>query len=101
MVLFRLCKMAQHKKGKRLLVNSLKSLEKRMRDQKTIFNKIDTLTERELEIFECILNGSNNLEISQKLFISQKTVEGHRKKVTKKLNIKSIQDWIHYARILA
>lgn len=42
------------------------------------------LTKRELEVLTLICNGLTTVEIAQKLFISVKTVEGHRKNLLEK-----------------
>lgn len=47
------------------------------------------LTEREKEIAKLIAQEYSNAEIAEKLFISVRTVEGHRSNILHKLNIKS------------
>ncbi len=48
------------------------------------------LTRREREIFELMIRGYSNSEISTRLFIAQRTVETHRQRITKKLSARSI-----------
>jgi len=56
------------------------------------------LTKRELEILRLITRDqSSNLEIANKLFISVRTVETHRKNIMKKLHTKSVISLVHYA----
>lgn len=55
------------------------------------------LTERELEILKLITQELNNAEIADKLFISERTVETHRKNMIRKFNAKSIVGLIKYA----
>ena len=43
------------------------------------------LTGRELEIFQLVGHGHTNKQIAAELFISQRTVESHRKSITRKL----------------
>lgn len=50
-------------------------------------NRINTLTKRELEIISMIKDGLSSQQISEKLFISQRTVEVHRYNIFKKLNV--------------
>lgn len=50
-------------------------------------NRINTLTKRELEIISMIKDGLSSQQISDKLFISQRTVEVHRYNIFKKLNV--------------
>ncbi|OFY99557.1 MAG: hypothetical protein A3K10_05875 [Bacteroidetes bacterium RIFCSPLOWO2_12_FULL_31_6] len=48
------------------------------------------LSPREIEILKYIANRLSNIEISQKLFISSKTVDTHRTNIMKKLNIHNV-----------
>jgi len=48
------------------------------------------LTPREREIFELMIRGYTNIEISARLFIALRTVETHRQRITKKLSARSI-----------
>ena len=50
---------------------------------------IDTLTDRELEVFEAIGNGKSNAAIGEELHISLKTVEAHRARIKDKLGAES------------
>lgn len=61
-----------------------------------LINKIP-LTKRELEIIKLIVKDYNNHQIAEKLFISIRTVETHRKHIMEKLNTKSIIGLVHYA----
>lgn len=47
------------------------------------------LTERETEILSCLVNGLNNEDISEKLFISIQTVRNHVKHIYEKLHVHS------------
>jgi DNA-binding NarL/FixJ family response regulator len=49
----------------------------------------DKLTKREKEILKLICNGLSSNEISEKLFISPKTVEVHRTNIFRKTNVKN------------
>jgi DNA-binding NarL/FixJ family response regulator len=57
----------------------------------------DKLTEREKEILKLTAEGIGNTEIGKKLFISPRTVETHKARLMKKLNLSSIADLIKYA----
>ncbi len=50
---------------------------------------IDRLTKREQEVLECIADELTTAEISEKLFISTKTVETHRMNLLQKLGVKN------------
>lgn len=52
-------------------------------------NKIVDLTKREEEVLELICKGYSNKEVADALFISQKTVEGHKSNLMDKTNTKS------------
>lgn len=55
------------------------------------------LTERELEILKLIANEMSNAEIADSLFISERTVETHRKNMLRKTNNKTIVGLLKYA----
>jgi DNA-binding NarL/FixJ family response regulator len=52
-------------------------------------SKVVDLTRREEEVLELICKGYSNKEIADALFISQKTVEGHKSNLMEKTNTKS------------
>lgn len=55
------------------------------------------LTKRELEIIKMIGAELTNAEIADKLFISERTVETHRKNIFKKTGSKSVVGLMNYA----
>ena len=55
------------------------------------------LTNRELEVIKLIAADFSSQEIADKLFISIRTVETHRKHIMEKLHTKSIIALVHYA----
>jgi RNA polymerase sigma factor (sigma-70 family) len=50
---------------------------------------LSKLTEREIEIIKLIREGMSNKEIAETLFISPRTVETHRARILKKLDLKN------------
>lgn len=62
-------------------------------------NESSDLSEREKDILKEVALGLTNNEIADKLFISAHTVITHRKKITKKLGIKSVSGLTVYAII--
>ena len=52
--------------------------------------KFSLLTSREKEIINLLASGFNNPQISQRLFISRRTVEQHRKNINRKLDINTV-----------
>lgn len=56
-------------------------------------------TERELEVLAMIAEGMTNIEISNSLFLSKRTVEGHRQNLLLKTGSKNTATLIRYAVI--
>ena len=50
-------------------------------------NPVDTLTNREIEIFEMIGQGLTTKQIARQLHLSHKTIEAHREKIKMKLGL--------------
>ncbi|MBI2853154.1 MAG: response regulator transcription factor [Chloroflexi bacterium] len=57
----------------------------------------DRLTDREREILKLIAEGHTSREIARRLFISMKTVMGHRTKIMQKLDIHNRMELIKFA----
>jgi DNA-binding NarL/FixJ family response regulator len=55
------------------------------------------LTGRELEVFRLIGEGVSTREISERLKLSMKTVDAHRRHMREKLNLRSTSELIRYA----
>ncbi|MBS1585100.1 MAG: response regulator transcription factor [Bacteroidetes bacterium] len=55
------------------------------------------LTEREIEILKLVADELSNAQIAERLFISERTVETHRKNMLRKTNNKSIVGLLKYA----
>jgi DNA-binding NarL/FixJ family response regulator len=58
---------------------------------------VAALTERELEVFRLIGAGISTREISQRLGLSMKTVDAHRRHMREKLNLRTTSELIRYA----
>ncbi|MEO7046185.1 MAG: response regulator transcription factor [Ferruginibacter sp.] len=56
------------------------------------------LTKREVEIIKLLCNEMNSREIGEKLFISEYTVNTHRRNILSKLDIKKTAGLINFAR---
>jgi DNA-binding NarL/FixJ family response regulator len=56
-----------------------------------------TLTDREMEILEMIASEMTNKEIADKLFISPRTVDTHRRNLLQKLGVKNTAGLVKYA----
>jgi len=57
----------------------------------------EILSGREIEILKQVVDGKTNKEISELLFISQRTVEKHKSNILNKLEMKSVVDLVKYA----
>ena len=55
------------------------------------------LTRRELEVLELVAKGLSNQEIADKLFISKRTVDGHKANLIQKTGSKNIVDLLIYS----
>ncbi len=64
---------------------------------KPTFYEVDPLSERELEVLRAICQGLTNTEIAGKLFISPRTVEGHRNNMLLKTGAKNTAGLVVYA----
>lgn len=62
------------------------------------FKKFRSLTNREMQILTLLAEGYNNPEIADKLVISRRTVEQHRRHINKKLDIKNYKDLLQFYR---
>jgi DNA-binding NarL/FixJ family response regulator len=50
---------------------------------------VETLSNRELQVFEMIGQGMTTIQIARKLDVSPKTIESHRKQIKAKLNLQN------------
>ena len=64
---------------------------------KPVFLEVDPLSDRELEVLRAICEGLTNTEIAGKLFISPRTVEGHRNNMLLKTGAKNTAGLVVYA----
>ena len=55
------------------------------------------LSEREIEVLALIAQGLTNSEISEKLFVSRRTIESHRQNLLEKTNCNNTATLIKYA----
>jgi two-component system nitrate/nitrite response regulator NarL len=67
------------------------------RGQKKEEEQTVNLTAREKEIIQLIAKEYSNAQIGEALFISERTVESHRKNIFRKTNTKSVVGLIKYA----
>ena len=60
----------------------------------SVLNRYRLLTKKEIEVFHCVVKGDKNRSIGDKLFISMPTVEAHRSRVMKKMQVNSIAELV-------
>lgn len=59
--------------------------------------EVPSLTSRESEVLDCIVQGNSNKVIAEVLFISTRTVDTHRTNIMKKLNARNTADLVRIA----
>lgn len=69
----------------------------RMKKQKSIEKNTALLTSREIEIIKLIMEELSSEEIADKLFISKRTVDTHRKNIIQKTNTKTLVGLLKFA----
>ena len=55
---------------------------------------LETLTRRERQVFELIVQGLQNKEAARVLGVSPRTVEVHRGRIARKLGVRSAVRWV-------
>lgn len=63
-------------------------------------NKDELFSQREREVLDLLSNGKSSKEIASALFITERTVETHRKNMIEKANVKNTVELITYASSL-
>jgi DNA-binding NarL/FixJ family response regulator len=88
-------------KGQRHISNEMNDrlLSKAVRGQLATGNDdpVAALTEREMEVFALIGGGVSTREIADRLVLSMKTVDAHRRHMREKLNLRSTNELMRYA----
>lgn len=59
--------------------------------------EVSTLSKREMEILQLVVEGFSNAEIAEKLFIALRTVETHKSNILQKLNLKNSVELVRIA----
>ena len=62
---------------------------------------VESLSDRELEVFELFGRGLSKHEIAERLNLSTKTVEAHREHIKTRLNLKNATELVRYAALWA
>jgi RNA polymerase sigma factor (sigma-70 family) len=66
----------------------------RAQELAVIRNRLDSLTAREQEVFDLVVNGKSSSAIAEELRISRKTVDVHRSNIMSKLGVKTVADLV-------
>lgn len=74
----------------------LSSIIKKSKSQSTEAKAV-SITAREREIINLVVEGLTNKEIAERLFISIRTVDSHKNNLMQKLNLKSTVELVKYA----
>ncbi|WP_411973654.1 response regulator [Sphingobacterium sp. Lzh-3] len=65
-------------------------------DKEAVYHRYD-ISERELMVLELISRGFTNAEIADQIFLSKRTVEGHRQQLIDKTKTKNTADLVRFA----
>ena len=84
--------------GRQYIQQMLAGSYTRFNQQKKEGRKNSQLTPREIEIIKLIANEMTSAEISRELFLSEHTVETHRKNIIRKTGDKTVIGLLNYAR---
>lgn len=57
----------------------------------------NVLTDREIEVIELVCQGNKNKEIAERLFLSTRTIEGHRQRISEKTNTRNVAELVIFA----
>ncbi|MGI2155706.1 response regulator transcription factor [Shewanella oncorhynchi] len=61
-------------------------------EQQSLQHKFDQLTEREQQVLAHVIQGMTNKQISEAMFLSLRTIEVHRAKIMKKLEVNNMAE---------
>ncbi|MGS0728192.1 response regulator transcription factor [Shewanella sp. 0m-11] len=62
---------------------------------------IDTLTEREAQIFDLVIAGNTNKQMANELCVALRTIEVHRSKLMSKLGVSNLAELVKLAPLLS
>ncbi|POA89895.1 two component transcriptional regulator, LuxR family [Pseudomonas sp. NFPP10] len=67
-------------------------------DQLTELKQIQSLTDRELTVLQYLAQGFSNKKISEKLFLSNKTISTYKTRLLQKIGVASLVDLAEFAK---
>ena len=65
-------------------------------EQQSLQHKFDQLTEREQQVLAHVIQGMTNKQISEAMFLSLRTIEVHRAKIMKKLEVNNMAELVQH-----
>ena len=83
--------------GQIYLSKSIRHFHENQFFQDDNFQQISVLSEQEKKIVKLIINGLEEKEIAENLFISKHTVHTHKKNILRKLNLHTNTDLVRFA----
>ncbi len=85
--------------GKKYYSNevSVTMINSMLSDKPSATKVVGDLSKRELEVLQLIVDGFTNMEIADKLFISNRTVDTHRRNLLQKLNVRNTAELVKFA----
>jgi len=69
-------------------------------EQQAMQDRIAKLTAREREILDLVIDGMSTKEMARRLNISPRTVEVHRSRIMRKMDMKTLRDTLRLALVL-
>ncbi|MCY7356328.1 MAG: response regulator transcription factor [Rudanella sp.] len=81
----------------RAMLRKMTNTSTAMKQPSTFYNSKVLLSEREKEVLKLICEGLSTAEISEKIFLSPRTVEGHRLRILEKTGTKNTAGMVAYA----
>ena len=75
----------------------LKNLRQFLAGLENLKGKEEIFSQREREVLDLLAKGKSSKEIADALFITERTVETHRKNMIEKVNVKNTVELIAYA----
>ncbi|ABM26447.1 MULTISPECIES: response regulator transcription factor [Shewanella] len=65
-------------------------------EKQSLQHKFDQLTEREQQVLAHVIQGMTNKQISEAMFLSLRTIEVHRAKIMKKLEVNNMAELVQH-----